>query len=190
MFRTGRQAVMAALFAMGCIAQTGCETKAQTGALTGAAVGTAAGALIGGNVGGAAIGAGLGVLAGGVVGLGMDESDRSREQPQPQQPFLRRVSYREIAGWVKHNEYANLNNLGQYQVTASDLNKLNAAYANQRFEAADSPLTTLQLAQLYGVICFFQSSTNPICSEPPELGQDVSSDQPSDMSSDSQVVSL
>ena len=190
MFRSGRQAVIAALFAMGCVAQTGCETKAQTGALTGAAVGTAAGALIGGDVGGAAIGAGLGALAGGVVGLGMDESDRSRGQPQPQQSSLRRVSYREIAGWVKHNEYANLNNLGQYQVTASDLNKLNAAYANQRFDAADSPLTTLQLVQLYGVICFFQSSTNPICSEPPEFDQEATSDQPRDGHLDGQGVSL
>ena len=172
-----RQAIACMFLAAVCMLQVGCETKTQTGALTGAAVGTAAGALISHNAGGAAIGAGLGALAGGVIGMGMDESDRANAQAEAQaqasaQPRLRLVTYEDVSRWVKNNDNAHLNNLGQYQITASDLNKLNAAYANQRFSASDATLTTLQLAQLYGVICFFQSSFNPICAEPPALGKD------------------
>lgn len=168
--------VVLALTALALI-QAGCETKTQTGALTGAAVGTAAGALIGGDLGGAAIGAGLGAIAGGVVGMGMDESDRRQSAqmpPQaPSQPTLQRVTAAQIEDWIVNNRTEMLGNLGLYQITASDLNRLNSAYASQQFSTKGPKLTTIQLAQLYGVICYFQSSTNPICSEPPALGSDA-----------------
>jgi hypothetical protein len=143
----------------GALSQTGCQTKAETGALTGGAVGTAAGALIGGNVGSAAIGGGIGALTGAVVGSSMDRADK----PTPQ---LKPLRAKTVEDWVMNNRVEKLNNLGPYTISAKDLNTLNAAYANQRFSASGPKLSTLQLAYLYGVICYFQSTTNPMCQEP------------------------
>lgn len=160
-----------ALSATGALLQTGCETKAQTGALTGGAIGTATGALIGGNVAGAAIGGGVGALVGGVVGSSMDANDRARANTGTAQ--FTPLTAKEVQDWVLNNRVDKLNNLGPYSINANELTTLNAAYANQRFSASGPKLTTLQISYLYGVICYFQSTMNPICQEPPVLGSDA-----------------
>jgi hypothetical protein len=160
---------------VGALSQTGCETKAQTGALTGGAIGTAAGALIGGNIGGAAIGGGIGALTGAVVGSSMDSSDRAaaNQDGQPVTQF-KPLTAKEAEGWILSHQADKLGNLSPYSINASELQKLNSAYANQQFSKDGPKLTTIQLSFLYGVICYFQSQTNPICSEPPQLGCDAS----------------
>jgi hypothetical protein len=174
MSRPWAQVVMVATLSAGLLIQTGCETKAETGALTGGAIGTAAGALIGGNIAGAAIGGGVGALTGAVVGSSMDQADRAAATatPAPVQTF-HPLKASDVEDWILNNRVDKINNLGPYTIQQKELDILNHAYANQQFSAQGPKLSTLQIAYLYGVICYFQSTSNPICNEPPKLGEDA-----------------
>ncbi len=162
-----------AIFSAAIILQTGCETKTQTGALTGGVLGTAIGAAAGRSVAGAAIGAGVGTIAGGLVGYGMDQSDRAKQQQQamPPQPMIL-VDYSTIKGWIETRDTARLSNLGNLQIKQADLNKLKQAYSDGRFAGEEQQMTPIQKAYLYGVICYFQADDS-ICLTEPEVTDPV-----------------
>lgn len=165
-----------AVFSATVMLQTGCETKTQTGALTGGVLGTAIGAAAGRSVAGAAIGAGVGTIAGGLVGYGMDQSDRKQQQQQqqlamPPQPMVL-VDYATIKEWVEKRDTNKLSNLGNLQIQQADLNKLKQAYSDGRFPGQEQQLTPIQKAYLYGVICYFQADDS-ICLTEPEVTDPV-----------------
>ncbi len=127
-----------------CLGLFCCENRAGTGAFMGAGAGAIIGGVAGGGTG-ALIGAGAGAVGGAIIGAALDSADRSKldddtrsRYDQGQPLTVNDVIKMHNAGISEDKIIGAINGNGTYNLTSSDVEKLQKAGISQKIIKAMS----------------------------------------------------